>query len=166
MTGNSWARAAESKYEHGRRAREDRGARPPRTGWLPGLGGRQLPPPPNPPPSQPPRRCRPRARAKGGISPPGSIPLRGGGPRAEPSIPPRSHLRPLSRVEKRETTTGRPDSERRTRGKTLKSLRRLPLCPRSLESFGHGSMKRSGKYFCKCGRVRLQRHYQFCIQEE
>lgn len=32
MTGNSWARAAESKYEHRRRAREDRGARRPRTG--------------------------------------------------------------------------------------------------------------------------------------
>ena len=31
MTGNSWARAAESKYEQRRRAREDRGARPPRT---------------------------------------------------------------------------------------------------------------------------------------
>lgn len=32
MTGNSWARAAESKYEHRSRAREDRGARRPRTG--------------------------------------------------------------------------------------------------------------------------------------
>lgn len=32
MTGNSWARAAESKYEQRRRAREDRGARRPRTG--------------------------------------------------------------------------------------------------------------------------------------
>lgn len=32
MTGNSWARAAESKYEHSRQAREDGGARWPRTG--------------------------------------------------------------------------------------------------------------------------------------
>lgn len=32
MTGNSWARAAESKYEHRSRAREDRGARRRRTG--------------------------------------------------------------------------------------------------------------------------------------
>ncbi|XP_032203039.1 myb-related transcription factor, partner of profilin-like [Mustela erminea] len=112
--------------ERGRTAERARRGR----GRLPGLGGRQLPPPPNPPPPQPPRCCRPRARAKGGLSPPGRIPLRGGGPRAEPSIPPRSHLRPLSRVEKRETTTGRPDSERRTRGKTPKELEETPAVPR------------------------------------
>ncbi|XP_062059277.1 atherin-like [Lepus europaeus] len=40
MTGNSWARAAESKYEHRRRAREDRGA---------GRGRGPLPGPRRPP---------------------------------------------------------------------------------------------------------------------
>lgn len=50
MTGNSWARAAESKYEQRRRAREDGERARRRRGRLPGLGGRQFPPPPSEPP--------------------------------------------------------------------------------------------------------------------
>lgn len=54
MTGNSWARAAESKYEQRSRAREDGERARRRRGGLPGLGGRQLPPPPPVPPPEPP----------------------------------------------------------------------------------------------------------------
>ncbi|ELK02466.1 hypothetical protein PAL_GLEAN10022351 [Pteropus alecto] len=105
MTGNSWARAADSKYEHRRRAREDGGARPPRTGPAARPRRRQLPPPPNPPnPPNPPLLQPPEAA---GRDPEMEALFQG---RAFPVLKPKSraehptyetHLRPLRARKKR-----------------------------------------------------------------
>lgn len=103
MTGNSWARAAESKYEHRSRAREDGGARPPRMGRA--ARPRRPPAPPGPPPRlrgrpqsrRPPaatRRWKPSARV---------MPFQE--QRAE-HPPHESHLRPLRRRKKEKPPLG------------------------------------------------------------
>lgn len=91
MTGNSWARTAESKYEQRRRAREDRGAHP--------LPGPRRPPTPhscsNPPPPQSPQGRRPPS-APGRIPSAWEHPFPMLGPKsraAHPTHP--SHLSPL-----------------------------------------------------------------------
>lgn len=111
MTGNSWARAAESKYEQRRRAREDRGARPPRTGPAAraSAAASSLPSLNPPPPGLPPRGRQPPSATGGALLPEG-MPLQYWGPRAERSIPPPRVPPKTPKLKERRTITRRPDS--------------------------------------------------------
>lgn len=128
MTGNSWARAAESKYEHGRRAREDRGARPPRTG--PAARPRRPPTPSSECSSSTAAARLPAASAsrRWNLSA-REHPSPGLRPKSRAERPTQVPPETPDGVEKRETTTRRPDSEPRTRRKTPKGFEETPALP-------------------------------------